>query len=375
MSAGSKTPKAHDWINTLAPYVAGKASVDGVARAVKLSANESSFGPSPKAIAAYKEAAETLHRYPDPASADLAGAIAEVYDLNADKIICGAGSDEVLSLLIHCFAGPGDEIIHSEYGFSFYPVQAQAFGVTSVAVPNKNWGADIDGILAAVTENTKLVFIDNPNNPTGAYTPWDEIERLHAGLPPHVILVLDAAYGECVDRLDYQAGAALVDRADNVIMTRTFSKLYALAALRVGWGYGSPAILDPMHRVRMPLNVNRPAQAAAAAAVRDQAHLQAAVDYNKQGRDWMQAELTSMGLDVVPSETNFLLVGFPKGQDEMGKTVAEQAYDFVAQQGYILRYLPGQGLPDHIRITIGTTQDNNSVVALLREFLNGHDHG
>ncbi|WND04024.1 histidinol-phosphate transaminase [Temperatibacter marinus] len=357
-------PKAHSWIEGLAPYKAGKAKVDGVENPVKLSANESTYGPSPKALEAYQKEAVSLHRYPDPASSELSYAIARVHNLDARRILCGAGSDEILTLLIHSFAGPEDEIIHSQYGFAVYPIQAQAVGARSIAVPNKDWAADVDGILAAVTARTKLVFIDNPNNPTGAYVPWAEIKRLHAGLPAHVILVLDAAYGECADAEDYQAGEALVEAFDNVIMTRTFSKLYALAALRVGWAYGSEAILDPLHRVRMPFNVNTAAQAAALAAVDDQEHLKKAVFYNKKWREILTAELVAMGLNVVPSQTNFLLVEFPEG-------TAENVYEYLMKNGYILRYLPGQGLPNHIRLTIGSEQENNSVIALIKECMNG----
>lgn len=361
-------PKPHRWIEKIAAYKPGKAKVDGVVQAVKLSANESAFGPSPKALEAFNQSADQLHRYPDPGSYDLISAIANVHGLDARKIICGAGSDELLTLLIHCFAGVGDEIICSHYGFSVYPIQALAVGATPIKVPNKNWGADVDGILAAVTPKTKLVFIDNPNNPTGAYVPWSDIERLHAGLPDHVILVLDAAYGECVDAPDYQAGEALAGRAKNVVMTRTFSKLYGLAALRVGWAYGSEDILGALHRVRMPFNVNTPAQAAACAAMLDQDHLQASVAHNAHWRKAMTADLAAMGLTVIPSQTNFLLIEFPAG-------MAEKAYQFLASQGYILRYLPDQGLADYLRLSIGSARENRSVIALIRDFMqeSGHD--
>ncbi|TNE61739.1 MAG: histidinol-phosphate transaminase [Alphaproteobacteria bacterium] len=358
-------PKAHDWIVKMKPYVPGKSTVAGIHHPVKLSSNESVFGPSPKALEAARASADRMMRYPDAESRALRDAIAQVHGLDAERIICGAGSDDILTLLIHSFAGPGDEVIFSQYGFMVYPVQTDAVGATGIAVPNKDWGADIDGILAAVTERTKLIFIDNPNNPTGAYVRWDEIERLHAALPENVLLVLDAAYAECVTAADYDAGARLVERAENVVMVRTFSKMYALAGLRVGWGYFPPALADMINRVRMPFNVCLTGQDAAIAAVHDQAHLKASVDFNAEWRDWETAALTALGLDVVPSETNFLLVGFPTESP----FTALECNEFLLKNGYIVRALGV--LPNHLRISIGSEQQNRGVVALITEFMNG----
>ncbi len=355
-------PKAHDWIMDMAPYVPGRSTVEGVKEVVKLSSNESVFGASPHAVEAFKETANGLMRYPDANSNDLRDAIAGVYDLDADKIICGAGSDELLTLLIHTFAGPGDEVIYSQYGFMVYPIQTRAVGATGIAVPNKNWAADIDGILEAVTSDTKIVFVDNPNNPTGAYNTWAEIERLHAGLPEDVVLVLDAAYAECVTADDYKAGESLVDKYDNVIMTRTFSKMYALAGLRVGWAYGAPGIIDVINRVRMPFNVCVPGQPAAIEAVKDEAHLKASIDFNTKWRDWLTKELAELGLNPVESQTNFVLVEFP---DEAKN--AKDCNAFLTSKGYLVRALPP--LPNHLRISIGTEEQNKGVVALIKEFL------
>jgi len=365
MAAPKATPKAHDWISGMAPYVPGKAKVDGVTNPVKLSSNECAFGPSPAAIDAFTRSAEKILRYPEADSAVLRGAIAAIHGLDAERIICGAGSDDILTLLIHSYAGPGDEVIYSQYGFMVYPVQTAAVGATGIAVPNKNWAADVDGILAAVTSDTKLVFIDNPNNPTGAYLPWPEIERLHAGLPANVILVLDAAYAECVTAADYKAGAELVERAENVVMTRTFSKMYALAGLRVGWAYGPHAILDILNRVRMPFNVCLPGQPAAIAAVEDTEHLARSVDFNHEWRAAMTARLDAMGLAVVDSQTNFILVGFPTDTAHSAKA----ANEFLMQNGYIVRALPA--LPDHLRISVGKAEQNQAVLSLLTEFMNG----
>lgn len=355
-------PKAHDWITEMAPYVPGRATVEGIAEPVKLSSNESAFGASPAAVEAFRTVAGNLMRYPDANSSDLRDAIGEIHGLEADKIICGAGSDELLTLLIHTYAGPGDEVIYSQYGFMVYAVQTKAVGATGVAVPNKNWAADVDGILEAVTSDTKLVFVDNPNNPTGAYNTWAEIERLHAGLPDHVILVLDAAYAECVTAEDYKAGEILAAKHDNVIMTRTFSKMYALAGLRVGWAYGAPGIIDMISRVRMPFNVCVPGHPAAIEAVKDQGHLQASVDFNTKWRNWLTDELKALGLDAVESQTNFVLVEFPKGNQ-----CATACNEFLTSRGYLVRALPP--LPDHLRISLGTEEQNRGVIALIKEFL------
>ncbi len=358
-------PSPKPWILDLAPYVPGRAKAKGIKEPVKLSSNESVFGPSPKALEAYHAAVDDLFRYPDATAHRLREVIAEVHDIPFEQIICGAGSDELLTLLIHCYAGPGDQIIHSRYGFMIYPIQGKAVGAETIGVANKDWAADVDGILDAVTDKTKLIFVDNPNNPTGAYLPWSEIERLHASLDDNILLVLDAAYAECATADDYHAGASLVARAENVIMTRTLSKQYALAGLRVGWAYGPPAVIDILNRVRMPFNVNVPALAAGIAAVEDQTHLFRSVAFNATERDAVTARLTALGLDVVPSQTNFVLIGFPT---DAGYT-AEEANSYLIEHGYFLRYLPGQGLKNHLRLTIGTPEQNEAVADLLSGFL------
>jgi len=364
-------PKAHDWILDLAPYVPGRSTADGVAKPVKLSANESTFGPSAKALTAAHRSVDEMLWYPDGGSTELRDTIADVHGLDPSKVVCGTGSGDILTLLIQAYAGPGDEVIHSQYGFMIYPIYAQVVGATAIAVPNQNWAADVDAILEAVTSDTKLVFIDNPNNPTGAYLDWSEIERLHAGLRDDIILVLDAAYAECVTANDYHAGEKLVERANNVVMTRTFSKMYALAGLRIGWAYGAPELIDIVNRIRMPFNVSMPAHDAAVEAVKDQEHLKAAIDFNHEWREWVTASLMALGLDVVPSQTNFVLVGFP---DEAPFT-AEEAYNYLTGRGYLLRWLPSQGLKNHLRLTIGKAEQNRAVVQLLSAFMNGSREG
>lgn len=360
-------PQPKAWIQDLEAYVPGRASVPGVKAPVKLSSNESVYGPSPAAIAAYRQAADRLERYPDGDSAVLRAALGAHFDIEPERIVCGAGSDDILTLLVHAFAGPGDEVIHSRFGFLVYPIQARASGATAVAVDNKNWAADVEAMLAAVTERTRLVFVDNPNNPTGAYLPWSEIERLHAGLPEHVILVLDAAYAECVTAEDYGSGLALARTAPNVITTRTFSKQYALAGLRVGWGYGAPGIIDALNRIRLTFNVNLAGQAAALAALEDQEHLQASAAFNAEQRAFLTARLTAFGLDVVPSQTNFVLIRFP---DEAPFNAAA-ANDYLSRHGYLLRYLPRLGLGAYLRLSVGRQHENVAVTDLIAGFLSG----
>lgn len=369
MAHAAAKPEAKSYIQTLAPYVPGRATVDGVKEPVKLSSNECIYGPSPKALEAFQTTAHDLLRYPDPESVDIRQTLAALHGLPVDQLICGAGSDELLTLLIHTYAGPGDEVIHSRYGFMVYPIQSKAAGATNIAVDNKDWAANVDGILAAVTENTKLVFVDNPCNPTGAYLPWAEVERLHANLRGDILLVLDAAYAECVTADDYHAGEKLVAAANNVIMTRTLSKQYALAGLRVGWAYGPDHVIDMLNRVRMPFNINIHGAKAAVAALLDQDHLTESTAFNAEWRDYLTASLTALGLDVVPSQTNFVLVGFPK-EDPY---TAEQANQYLTRMGYLLRWLPGQGLGDYLRLTIGTAEQNRAVVDLIRSFLSAQD--
>ncbi|RMF15543.1 MAG: histidinol-phosphate transaminase [Alphaproteobacteria bacterium] len=358
-------PSPNPWVADLAPYQPGKAQAPGVKRVVKLSANESVVGPSPAAVAACREAAATLERYPDPTATALREALAAHFGFDPDWIICGAGSDELLHLVVQAYAGPGDKVLHSRYGFMMYPISSRAVGAEPVAVPNRDWAADVDGLLAAVDERTKVVFLDNPNNPTGACLPGSEVRRLAESLPPHVVLVHDAAYAECVDQPDYEDGIALARDFPNVFTTRTFSKLYGLAALRVGWGVADPRLLDPMHRIRPPFNVTSPGQAAARAALADQEHLAKAREFTIRERRRLAAGLARIGLEVVPSETNFLLVRFP---DEAPHR-AEDANNWLARHGYLVRWLPGQGLADSLRITIGEEADNNAIIALLEEFM------
>ncbi|WP_293795803.1 histidinol-phosphate transaminase [uncultured Bosea sp.] len=346
-------------------YVPGKSAAPAGVKLHKLSSNETPLGPSPKAIAAFEGLAAKLELYPDGTSTKLKQAIAARYGLDPARIICGNGSDELLELVTKAYLGAGDEGIYSEYGFLVYRIAILAMGGKPVVVPEKNYTADVDGILAAVTPKTKIVFLANPNNPTGTYLPFDEVKRLQAGLPPHVLLVLDAAYAEYVRRNDYASGIELVAESENVVMTRTFSKIYGLANLRIGWMYAPAHIIDALERIRGPFNVNGAAIEAGAAAVADEAHVAAALEHNEKWLGWTTAELEKLGLTVTPSVGNFVLIHFTK---TAGKT-AKEADAFLTQRGLILRAVGGYGLPDALRMTIGSEEANRLVVAALADFL------
>jgi histidinol-phosphate aminotransferase len=357
-------PKPKPGILDIAPYVGGKSKSKPGVRVVKLSSNETPLGPSPKAIAAFSEAASALHRYPDGAHTLLREAIAEVYKLPADQIVCGCGSDELIGLLIHAYAGAGDEVLYSEHGFLMYKIYAQSFGATPVTAPEKNLRTDVDAMLKCVTPRTKIVFVANPNNPTGSYITKAELKRLRDGLPPHVILAIDGAYTEYCDQPDYTDGRELVGSADNTVCLRTFSKIYGLAALRLGWVYAPPAIVDVLNRIRGPFNASSPSIMAGAAAVRDVAYTEKTKRFNAEWCAWLTKELTKIGLKVHPSIANFILIEFPKG-----KHSASSANAFLMDRGYIPREVANYGLPDCLRLTIGLEEDNKAVLAILKEFL------
>jgi histidinol-phosphate aminotransferase len=354
----------------IAPYVGGDATAPGVARPIRLASNESALGPSPKAVAAYRALAPEIHRYPDGSAAELRAALGRHHEIDPDRIVCGAGSDELIGLLLRAYAGPdgksvGAEVLYSRHGFLMYPIGAQAVGATPIAVPERNLTADVDGFLARVTERTRIVFIANPNNPTGTYLSAGEMARLHKGLPGHVVLAIDAAYAEFVNRNDYDPGTALVSRADNVVMLRTFSKVYALAGLRLGWAYCPPAIADVLNRIRGPFNVSAPALAAGVAAVEDVAALERARAHNQRWLAWFSERLTALGLPLTPAVGNFVLPRFPDDP----RHNADAAYAFLQARGILTRQMGGYGLPQHLRITIGTGEEMETVAAALAEFM------
>ena len=363
MSHNTK-PEAKPGVMQIAPYVGGKSSA-GTKRVVKLSSNETPLGASPKAAQEFAAAATSLHRYPDGSSLKLREAIAQVHKLPVERLVCGSGSDELIGLLVHAYAGPGDEVLYSQHGFLMYKIYAQASGATPVTAPEKNLRTDVVALLASVTPRTKIVFVANPNNPTGSHITHEELKRLHDGLPSNVILAIDGAYSEyATDIGDYADGRELAEKTENTIILRTFSKIYGLAALRLGWAYGPAEIIDVMNRIRGPFNVSAPAIAAGQAAVRDTAFTESTRMFNKQWLAWLSTEITKLGLKVYPSIANFVLVEFPKG-----KHSAANANAFMIEHGLIPREVVSYGLPDCLRISIGLEEDNRAVVKTLADFL------
>jgi histidinol-phosphate aminotransferase len=349
----------------IAPYVGGKATVEGVAEAVKLSSNESALGPSPLAVAAYEKAAKSMWIYPEGSSQFLREAIGAHFGLDPARIVCGNGSNELLSLLAHAYVNPGEEVLFSEYGFIVYRLAALSNSGIPVAAPEKNLRTDVDAMLAAVTPRTRIVYLANPNNPTGSYLTPAEVRRLHAGLSPETLLVIDSAYAEYIHRDDYEDGAELAGRYPNVVMTRTFSKVYALAGLRVGWAWCPPAVADVLHRIRDPFNVSVPSQVAAVAALKDKEHVARSVAHNDKWLPWITQEVRKTGLTVHDSVGNFVLIQFPKTP---GKTAAE-ADKFLSQRGLILRGVANYNLPDCLRLTVGPEEPVRRVAAALAEFM------
>jgi len=365
MRTPDPAPAPKPGILDINPYVGGKSKVDGIAHPIKLSSNENILGCSPAAKAAYAAAIDRLNLYPDGRAMVLRDAVAARYDLEPERLIFGCGSDEVFALLNQTFLEPGDNIIQGEYGFAAFSIGARACQGEVRYAREPNLRIDVDEVLSLVDKRTKLVFIANPANPTGTVIDNNEVRRLHAGLPTNVILVLDGAYREFVTDQAFEDGLSLARQYDNVVMTRTFSKLHGLAGLRVGWGYGSAALVDAVNRIRLPFNVNIPALEAAVAALGDEDFQKASVELIERWRPWLAQQLGGLGLEVTPSSANFVLVRFP----EMDGKRAADAEAFLASRGYLVRSAASYSLPDRVRITIGLEEHNRAVVDLLAEFL------
>ncbi len=359
-------PRPRPGVLDIAAYVPGKSSAPGAIKVFKLSSNETPLGPSPRAIEAYKSVADRLHEYPDGEASELREAIGRAFGLDPDRIVCGAGSDDLLHLLAQAYLVDGDEAIHSTHGFLIYPIAALGAGARPVAAPETNYTANVDAILAAVTKKTKMVFLANPNNPTGTYLSFNEVKRLHRNLPRHVLLVIDAAYAEYVRCNDYESGIELVATSENVVMTRTFSKIHGLAALRLGWMFAPAHVVAAVNRIRGPFNVNAPAIAAGVAAIEDVEHQERSRAHNSHWLDWLYREICALGLKVTPSVANFLLIHFP----EKTERNAGQAEAFLTARGLILRQVGAYKLPNALRMSVGSEEANRLVVAALAEFLN-----
>ncbi|MFQ5626678.1 MAG: histidinol-phosphate transaminase [Methyloligellaceae bacterium] len=363
MSDNTK-PVPRPGIMDITPYAPGKSVLVSGGPVIKLSSNETPLGPSPKALAAF-EGARELSRYPDGQASALREAIASTYGLNPQRIVCGAGSDELLSLLAQAYLGEGDEAIYTEHGFLMYRINILTNGATPVIAPETDNRADVDAILAKVTPRTRIVFLANPNNPTGTYLAIDELQRLRNGLPARTLLVIDAAYAEYVRRNDYEAGLELVATTDNTVMTRTFSKVYGLAALRVGWCYAPGPIADVLNRIRGPFNLTAPSIAAGVAAIGDNAHMETAVAHNEKWLAWLTEKLEGLGLGVTPSAGNFLLIHFP---DRPGLRAADADAALIAKR-IILRRVAEYGFPNALRMSVGTAEENRKTLGVLKAFM------
>ncbi len=355
-------PEVKPWIAAIHAYVPGKSTAADGRPLIKLSANENPLGTSEAALAA-RAAAVTPSLYPDPDSTALREALGALHGIDPARIVCGTGSDELLNLAAQAYAGPGDEVLYVRYGFAVYDIAARRCGATVVVAPDSDFGTDVDTLLACVTGRTRVVFLANPNNPTGSFLPKAELARLHAGLPGRVLLVIDQAYAEYLAEADDDGGLALAAACDNVLVTRTFSKIYGLAGDRIGWGTGAPALIDALNRIRGPFNVTEAGQKAAVAALADQAFVARSREHNRTERGRFVAAIEALGnsgLRALPSEANFVLVLFEGG------LTAEAALHGLAEAGYAVRHLPGQGLPNGLRITIGTREQMDEVAATLR---------
>ena len=357
-------PQPRPGILEIRPYVGGESHLPGHDRVIKLASNESALGPSPRAVAAYRATAATMHRYPDGDALELRQALGARYGLDPARIVCGAGSDELIHFLCRAFAGEGDEVLYTRHGFAIFPIAAQACGARPVAAAERDLTASVDELLACVTPRTKLLFLANPNNPTGTYIPADEVVRLRAGLRDDILLVLDSAYAEFVGANDYTAGIELVDAGVNTVMTRTFSKIYAMGGVRLGWAYCPAPVADVLNRVRGPFNVSSAALAAGKAALEDTGFAALARRHNDYWRPWLAAELAKIGIPTTPSVANFVLARFPTtpGSD------AAAANAFLKSHGIIVRAMGGYHLPDCLRITVGTGDENQALVEALTEF-------
>jgi histidinol-phosphate aminotransferase len=365
MTSRPNTPQPRPGIMDIAPYVGGLSKLPGREQVIKLSSNEGALGPSPKALKAYDAAAKTLQRYPDDHCKDLREALGARHAIDAERIVCGAGSDDIITVLCRSYAGPGDEVLVSEHGFLVYPIAAKAAGADVVVAPEKDLTSNVDALLDCVSDKTRIVFLANPNNPTGTYIGQDELERLRRSLPGDVLLVIDSAYAEFATRDDYSCGVDLVDAGENTVMTRTFSKIYGLGGVRLGWAYCPENICGVFMRSRTPFTVSAPAQAAGLAALKDAAFIKKAQDHNDAWLTWTTDKLQKMGLETTPSTANFVLAHFPEG----GKHTALAANAFLQERGIIVRVVEAYGFPNALRITIGLEAEMRALSDALDAFM------
>ena len=340
------------------PYTPGKSKAEGFERVIKLSSNENPLGCSPKAVEAYKNFSD-FQRYPDATCASLRAAIGKSHGLDDAKIMCGSGSDEILGLIAHGFLSEGDEAIYTRHGFLVYPIAILASGGIPVIAEETNYTTNVDNILAKVTAKTKVVFVANPNNPTGTHISNQEMLRLRAGLREDILLVIDSAYAECATASDYADGREIVDLAPNTIMARTFSKIYGLASLRLGWAYAHPSIIDILNRIRPVFNINLPAQLAGIAALEDKDFFKRSLEHNVKWRDILAQSISALGFEVLPSQTNFIAVKFGD---------SSKAFEYLKSKGILTREIGGYSLPEFLRISFGTSEENEFLIKCLQEY-------
>lgn len=360
----NKRPIPNAGILKIDNYIPGRSTAPKGIKTIKLSSNESPLGASKKAIKAFQNIAQNLALYPEGTSSELREALAKTHNISAKNIVIGAGSDELLHLLAQIYLSKNDEALMNEYGFLVYPIVTKGAGATIKYAKANNYGANVDALLAAITPATKIVFLDNPNNPTGTYLNASELKRLHAGLRPDILLVIDSAYAEYVSANDYSAGIELVENNQNVVMVRTFSKI-GLAALRLGWLYGPPDIVDALNRLRGPFNVNMAAQAAGIAALKDREFTKQLIAHNEKWRNWLSAELSGNRLIVLPSEANFILVFFPKEKGLNAKAANKE----LLKHGLVTRLVEAYGLPNALRISIGSEKAMIKLAKVLKDFI------
>ncbi len=355
--------KPNPGVLAISPYVQGQSNITGVSQPIKLSSNESSHGPSPAALKAYREAAESLHRYADGRQTALRQAIGQAHQLDPDLIICGNGSDEIIQLMVRAYVSQGDEALLSQNGFVMSNIHCLAQGATLVIAPEKDYRVDVDAMLARVTSKTRFCTIANPNNPTGTYLTGAELRKLREGLPQSCLMLIDNAYAEYVEAEDFEDGIAMVNEYPNVVMSRTFSKIYGLPSLRIGWAYCPADMVDFVNRIRTPFNTNGPAMAAAAAAVKDQDYAAMIRQHNARALAKITLALSGLGIEVVPSVANFYLLKFPTPSGKSG-TGADA---FLQSRGIIPR--PAGGSDEFLRITVGLDHENEAVIAALTDYM------
>lgn len=343
----------------ITPYVGGESRVAGVSRVIKLASNESALGPSPRAVDAIRAAAAEVHRYPDGGCEGLREALGRRFALDPARIVCGAGSDELIGLLARSYCGPGDEVLYTEHGFLMYPIAARTAGATPVAVPERNLRADVDALTAAVTDRTRILFLANPNNPTGTFFSRDRLCAFLDQVSPETLVVLDEAYFEYVDAPDYPNGLSLLARYPNLLVLRTFSKIYGLAGIRVGYGVGAPELIDILNRVKLPFNANALGQEAAVAALDDAEFVARSLQVNREGLRHLHEYFSGADIPYVPSVANFIMVLLP--------VPGEELFDKMQRRGVLVRPLRGFGVPEAIRVTVGRAEENARFISVFEE--------